>query len=161
MADDPLLLKGISSIVNEQNVRPGLNLAEIEKLMANDSSNEVQDNTEKAYKNEMDRYVKAMGIEINDVDDTDENDNELSSSSTINFSEGMKPIGKISESNDSDNEYGVYTSKWSNDDKHQKTELDERTEEEQRHSQIQSVIKDMGGEESNVWSIEKEKEEDM
>lgn len=179
MSKDISLVKGLSSIVNEQNVRPGINLAEIEKLIVSDKNTESPA-VDTTFKNELEEYAKEIGIDFNTVnpEDSDEEnyDDDGEDDSSQKNIENQSPeanahmtsissVGVATNRGETTHQsipnQSTYGEATSYHGKSTTSELEERTMEQQRHMQIQHVIKEMGGESSNVWSIEKEKEEDM
>src|SRR3972149_8238556 len=154
--DDVEILKGLSNIVNTQNIRSDIDLQEIERSIVaehdfGDDINEKETIEEKC-NNELDEYAKKLGISFESLKtDNEEDDNDYNSDDK--------------ENNDSYNvethSSGDYLSGIMGGDFNKRTELENKTIEEQRHSQVQGVMREMGGERKNVWSIENEKKEDM
>jgi len=183
--DDISILKGLSYIVNRHNTKSGINIDEIEKTMVSEPLVEEQVKNDTKYKNELESYAKKLGLDLSDTDQSNVQNtsksaqlidkNTYNSNYTNNNDKELKHLSKDildkyddssdgdddKDTDDDDKEKKYSATSWI-DDMHfkPKTELETRTDEEKKHSQIQSVIKDMGGSNSTVWSIEKEKEED-
>ena len=198
---DSLILKGISKIINRENVRQGIDPEEIEKSMVDgddswsESSKEIEEEIEKKHKSALDEYAEKLGIDLNCKSNAykKDDDSDTENSESEDDKDLMKLLNRDNTQEKTFSHYGSdheskteqlsaesrtqypsfssssYLSNNTNSSDQRLNFLfkndndrifDKQTVEQRKHSQIQDVMKEMGSENTNVWSVEKEKIED-
>lgn len=149
------ILTGLGSIVNIDNIKPGINLRELEKQLIGGSAGKVADPADRLNQ-ELKNTAKSLGITLGGA-----NDDNVTFKPTASDHE-TQVIANDDEYDDDDKptdfapaEYKpthLFARQYKNDD------LTRRTFEQQRKSQIDNV---MGTDEDAQFSFEKEKKEDI
>jgi hypothetical protein len=142
--NDKNILRGLSSLVNAEQIRPDVDLAAIERSMVSNGFIEakIEQHSSDKFEEELDRLTNDLGIDLVSAPDV-----EVQRSSVEEYEEYEEP------------KYApeMHPSKILN----QGGDLHKKTLEQERRKHIGSVIRDLGDDDGEVYSFEKEKREDM
>lgn len=144
---DEYIITGMSSILNSENIKPGVDLKDLERQMVNKGFITKTDDPQDKLSKELNNTAKMLGINLSD-DASDNNDDgeTFNLNNVSNDTFARKPTVQVPEQS--------WTSKLSSERKDYS--LDARTNEKERRHHIDSVMGDMTG-----FSFEKEKQEDI
>jgi hypothetical protein len=145
-AENVNIVRGLSDIVNLDNIKPGIDLKELEKQMINGGimTEKTKDPTDR-FNDELQDISKKLGISFGDIDDSTIEPVTIDQQSSSSSSDGYQPHPQLKRSPSPPRQNRFAPSN-----------LQSRTIEQERRQHIDSVIRTG----DNYISIEKEKKED-
>lgn len=174
MSHDVQILKGFSNIANAENIKPGMNIEELEDELVNDGLVMRSKETADKFNDEIKNLAKQFGVNFNEVNekpmqhnvshaplhaplhsvqshsyDTDQDDDV-----TIDSPHISSPFSRVSNIDGGSRPQPSYTTSHT-------TPLYEKTQEQERRSHINSVMNEFNDGSGSGFSFEKEKREDV
>lgn len=172
MSETTYIISGLSDLLNKENIKPDIDVGEIErKMISNGFAKESTTNNIDRFDQEIDEIVSKLGISFNDVD-TKSSSNSYSSPSLPSSNSYSSPSSNSYSSPSSNSyssniqqeepvKYDQYHIDFEEDTPtYAKTELDERTYEEQKRNHINNVLGSTSQNDIDNFSLDKEREED-
>ena len=148
MSDETLGLKGLSRLLNTQNIKPDIDLDNIEKNISSSNFNIQSDEPTEKFDSELNQYAEKLGISFGDLNEKPKSGgdnfnlpqvNEVDNSSTIappksslgnsyGFLNELQNYDNDNDNNDNDNDDDNYQSNYNsnyqtNDDVNDTTEI--------------------------------------
>jgi hypothetical protein len=173
MSEATYIISGLSDLLNKENIKPDIDVGEIErKMISNGFAKESVTNNVDRFDQEIDEIVSKLGISFNDVDSYSTSNNSYSTSNNSNstsnnnsYSTSNNNSYSAPNNNSNSHEEPVKYDQYHIDFEEEtpsyaKTELDERTYEEQKRNHINNVLGSTTQTDIDNFSLDKEREED-